>query len=219
MKKYQIDLIISRLTISFLLLASVNCITTGIYKASKNGDLATVKKLIEEGASIDESDSWSLHPLHYAAEKGNIEIAKLLLEKGASIHALDVREYTPLHFAAKEGRAEMVQFLLTKGANKELKSSTTAYERTPLDLAVIGNHEETKQVLYNWIIIEEIPQSMKTKLPPSGIYKDIVTLRNGGVLENVKTVIHKSTVTVTDSKGRSTEYKKADILKISLRRI
>ncbi|HNN82495.1 MAG TPA: ankyrin repeat domain-containing protein, partial [Leptospiraceae bacterium] len=100
MKKDEIKLIVSRIVITFLFLVSANCLTTGIYKASKEGDLATVKRLIEEGASVDESDSWSLHPIHYAAEKGNIEIAKLLLEKGASIHALDVREYTPLHFAA-----------------------------------------------------------------------------------------------------------------------
>ncbi|HNN81727.1 MAG TPA: hypothetical protein PKL30_22770, partial [Leptospiraceae bacterium] len=113
----------------------------------------------------------------------------------------------------------MVQFLLTKGANKELKSSVTAYERTPLDLAVMGNHEETKQVLYNWIIIEEIPKNIKTQKIPTGIYKDIVTLRNGDVLENVKAVIQMSTVLVTNSKGKSTEYKKAEIKKISVRKI
>ncbi len=198
---------------------SVNCITVGVYNASKKGNLAATQKFIADGVSVNEPDSWGIYPLHYAAENGHIEIAKLLLENGASIHCLDVREYTPLHYAAKEGRAEMVQFLITKGANKELKSSTTAYERTPLDLAVMGNHDETMQVLYNWIIIEEIPKNTKTQTAPSGIYKDIVTLRNGDVLENVKAVVHKSTVQVINSKGKSIEYKKADVKKISLRRI
>ena len=219
MRKNYISKVTYNLALSIIFLLGTNCLTTGIHKSSKNGDLATTQRLISEGVSVNESDSWSFHPLHYAAENGHLTIAKLLLENGANIHALDVREYTPLHLAAKEGRSEMVQYLLTKGANKELKSSTTAYERTPLDLAVMGNHESTKQVLYDWIIVEEIPKETKTQTAPKGVYKDIVTLRNGDILENVKAVVNRNSVLVINSKGKTTEYKKADVKKISLRRI
>ena len=54
---------------------------------------------------------------------------------------------------------------------------------------------------------------------PKGIYKDIVTLRNGDILENVKAVVTRNSVVVTNAKGKATEYKKADVKKISLRRI
>ncbi|MBK6604336.1 MAG: ankyrin repeat domain-containing protein [Leptospiraceae bacterium] len=203
------------------LILTLNCITTGIHKASKTGDLETAKRLIGEGASINDSDGWSFSPLHYAAENGHLNMAKLLIENGAFVNALDVREYTPLHLAAREGHSEMVYYLLTKGANKELKSSSTAYERTPLDLAVMGMHETTKQVLYDWIIFEEIPKgaSSNGQSAPKGIYKDIVTLRNGDILENVKAVVTRNSVVVTNAKGKATEYKKADVKKISLRRM
>ncbi len=219
LRKKHFKKISSYFIFSLILILNISCITVGIYNASKKGDLVTTQKFIANGVSVNEPDSWGIYPLHYAAEKGHLEIAKLLIENGASVHVLDVREYTPLHFAAKEGRSEMVQYLLTKGANKELKSSTTAYERTPLDLAVMGNHEETMQVLYNWIIIEEIPKDVKTQTTFKGIYKDIVTLRSGDILENVKAVINRNSVLVTNAKGKATEYKKADVKKISFRKI
>ncbi len=220
MRKKNTNRITYNLTLSILFLLTINCLTTGIYKASKNDDLETAKRLIAQGVNVNEPNSWSFYPLHYAAEKGHLAMAKLLIENGASVHSLDVREYTPLHLAAREGRAEMVQYLLTKGANKELKSSTTSYERTPIDLAIEKNDEETMQVLNNWIIIEEVPkEDSKTHTTPKGIYKDIVTLRNGDILENVKAVINRTSVLVISSKGKSTEYKKADVKKISFRKI
>lgn len=155
------------------MILTLNCITTGIHKASKTGDVETAKRLIGEGASINDSDGWSFSPLHYAAENGHLNMAKLLIENGAFVNALDVREYTPLHLAAREGHSEMVYYLLTKGANKELKSSSTAYERTPLDLAVMGMHETTKQVLYDWIILKKSPkeQAATVNLLPKAFIK------------------------------------------------
>jgi Acyltransferase family/Ankyrin repeats (3 copies) len=52
-----------------------------------NGDLATVQKLLENGANVNGRDETGSTPLHAAAFLGRLEVAKLLLDRGADPNA------------------------------------------------------------------------------------------------------------------------------------
>ncbi|KAJ9455933.1 L-asparaginase [Diplonema papillatum] len=66
--------------------------------AAQNGDLASMKMLVESGAGwqVDVQDYDSRTPLHIAAVNGHSEVAEYLITKGARVHHKDRHGYTPL---------------------------------------------------------------------------------------------------------------------------
>ncbi len=90
-----------------------------LQQAVKDGDAPCVKKIIANGASVDdtEGDTYG-SPLHAAAVRGNLEIAELLLNAGANIDLKNTDiGATPLMKAADNGQVDMVKFLLDHGAD------------------------------------------------------------------------------------------------------
>ncbi len=102
------------------------------------GDLATLKVLLEHGASPNLLDGPAgIRALDYAARQGRTEVADILIAFGADMNAKDnMYGETPLHFAIYKYRAgspqDMVQFLINRGADVNSKSSEGW---TPLDYA------------------------------------------------------------------------------------
>lgn len=90
-----------------------------------------VRKLIQEGRSIDQVDNTQMTTLHHAAKNGNEAVVKLLLDNGAEINAPDRLRRTPLHLAVQYGDAA-VQELIARGADVNVRDR---YKRTPLHLA------------------------------------------------------------------------------------
>ena len=72
---------------------------TFLHKASKAGNLPTVKYLIQIGAQIDAKDANEYTPLLAAVNGNNLEVVKYLIDNGALIDAGDVDGDTPLHIA------------------------------------------------------------------------------------------------------------------------
>jgi len=50
--------------------------------ASRGGDLAAVRQLIEKGAAIEAKTAYGQTPLYLAAMNGHEEVVRFLLEKG-----------------------------------------------------------------------------------------------------------------------------------------
>ena len=73
-------------------------VTTPLGIAISKGDVATVKKLIEYGASVDEKCN-GMTPLMIAARYNQVEIITLLLENGAKVKEKDDRGMTALKHA------------------------------------------------------------------------------------------------------------------------
>lgn len=63
-----------------------------IHEAARKGDLATVKKLVEQGADINEMDKDGNTPLYVAAAKGHMEIVRYLTEHKATPKTQDKPE-------------------------------------------------------------------------------------------------------------------------------
>ena len=118
--------------------------------ATKRGDVAAVRSLLEDGADPNLAQGDGLTALHVAAEEGYLEIAKLLIDAGAKVEVKTrIGDYTPLHLASRSGQAEVVRALLEAGADAAAVTTTTGV--TPLHLAAKAmNGAETVRVLLEY---------------------------------------------------------------------
>jgi len=97
--------------------------------AIKEGDLKTVKQLIEEDyVRLPEAES----PLFLAVQQANLDIIKFLIEVKVKldIPSLSWNFYTSLHKAAHDGNVEVLLVLLNAGADPTIKGldGKTAYD-------------------------------------------------------------------------------------------
>ena len=84
-------------------------------KASKDGNLELVKKLISQGEDLHALGDLALS---LASRNGYLEIVTYLISQGADIHAKNDR---PLRWASKNGQLEVVKYLVSQGANIHAK--------------------------------------------------------------------------------------------------
>jgi ankyrin repeat protein len=118
---------------------------TTLMKAVQHNDAAAVRKLIADGANVDELDNGDA-PLVMAAYKGHTEIVKLLLEAGADVTAVDPSmKATALHAAAYAGRTEAAQLLIEYGIEVNKQGPKNGY--TALHDAIWQNNIATARVL------------------------------------------------------------------------
>ncbi|KAF0683490.1 Aste57867_24466 [Aphanomyces stellatus] len=103
-------------------------------KAAEVGDLATIKELIAEDATLINCQDWNGRtPLHGASSNGHLSVVEFLQSKESSIEQADNDGNTPLHRASMYGHLEVVEFLLLKGAS--IDQANKYDEETPLYIA------------------------------------------------------------------------------------
>jgi hypothetical protein len=84
-------------------------------RAVRQGDVAAVKALLDQGVPVDVKFRYDRTPLSFAADRGHMEIVKLLLERGADVAAQDTfYQMTPLSSACMKGHVEIVKLLLAR---------------------------------------------------------------------------------------------------------
>ncbi len=77
-----------------------------------NGDLESVKWLVENGADLEASDAFYRTPLLLAAESGRVDIVNYLLEHGADADAYDSKGVTCLMIAYQRRDRELFELML-----------------------------------------------------------------------------------------------------------
>src|SRR5262245_42264799 len=77
----------------------------------KAGNLASVRRLIEAGADVNQQDEQGWTPLNWAAGKGKLEIVTLLVNRGADVFKVGRDQRTPYLIALAAGQAETARFL------------------------------------------------------------------------------------------------------------
>jgi len=97
--------------------------------AARNGDVATVERLLKAGAKVDgdaienakvDGDTISgnqritvlITPLYMAAAAGQAAVIAVILKAGAKINRTAARGFTPLFIAAHEGHTAAVSVLV-----------------------------------------------------------------------------------------------------------
>lgn len=115
-----------------------------LFRATQDGDVNTVRAILDGGADVNSKDQTSRTPLMYAAVKNHKEVVQVLLARGADVHARNNQAETALTLAAREGHPEIVQALLRKGADVNVRDNAGL---APVVYATQFNHPATLKVL------------------------------------------------------------------------
>ena len=90
------------------------------------GNLAAVKKFLDQGGNVNLQDEPGMTPLHHAVsadwKRSHLKMIKLLIDRGANVRAIDDTHYTPLHLASNK---ETAQLLIDAGADVNAKTQRT----------------------------------------------------------------------------------------------
>lgn len=103
-----------------------------LFKAIKNNDIATVKRLLSNGVSADVENDTGYTGLAQAVLDNHIDMVRLLLNNGASVNKKnkgnDNNHHTPLTLATMKGYTDIAEFLLEKNPalDEKDKSGNTA---------------------------------------------------------------------------------------------
>ena len=104
--------------------APVPFLSPALFTAAAGGWLAEVRRLLADGADIEESGGpRECSPLHEAAFHGRQAVVLLLIEHGAQISAKAKGGVMPLGAAAFQGHEEVVLLLLEHGAEVSAKAN------------------------------------------------------------------------------------------------
>lgn len=84
---------------------------TALIAASGKGDLETVRRLLDKGASLSTVDIDGRDALIAAAQGGHHEVARVLFNRGANLDRRDLEGWSGLSIAAYDNHEEMVNLL------------------------------------------------------------------------------------------------------------
>jgi ankyrin repeat protein len=93
-------------------------LTDQMLSKAKEGDLDGIKRLVDNGASVNTADYDLRTALHIAAAEGQYQIVEYLLLRGAMVNAEDRMGNTPLVDAMANAQAEVCALLQRNGAKK-----------------------------------------------------------------------------------------------------
>ena len=117
-----------------------------LLEASKSGDAARVRELLDAGAPPDASDDTGLTPLMVSASVGGVAIVKALLDAGADANKKSDAGWTALMLAADVGDEAIARTLLDSGADVNASGDAGF---TALVLAVLRNKPGVVRMFVN----------------------------------------------------------------------
>eukprot|EP00914_Ancora_sagittata_P013320 GHVO01025962.1.p1 GENE.GHVO01025962.1~~GHVO01025962.1.p1 ORF type:complete len:277 (+),score=16.40 GHVO01025962.1:220-1050(+) len=90
-----------------------------LHQAVAHNDVSLVKRMVEDGCSVNEVNSWGISPLRAAVKANSLKCCQYLLNNGAEVDKPDMKAQTALFFAANSGLIDFVRLLLEAGANPD----------------------------------------------------------------------------------------------------
>ena len=108
-----------------------------IVDAAFSGDLAEVRRLYEDGVSLDSTDDFGWTALMSASYQGHSSIVDYLINNGAALDIGSNRGDTALMWAANYGREKVLKQLIAAGADLNVRNNN-GY--TALMVAVMNDH-------------------------------------------------------------------------------
>ena len=80
-----------------------------LLEATTHGNLAEVKKLLDDGADVNTKDKNGITALMLASSDGNTDIVELLLAQGADVNAKNTQGKTALELTSDEGVKALIR--------------------------------------------------------------------------------------------------------------
>jgi ankyrin repeat protein len=122
----------------------IESLGASLYEAAREGQLESVKSLIQRGANVNYKYRLEKTALHAAALNGHAHVIEYLTEQGAYPSATDKSGIQPLHEACEGGHLDAARILLRQGAHLETPLTEGC---TPLHLAASKGHAAVIQLL------------------------------------------------------------------------
>jgi ankyrin repeat protein len=142
--------------------------TPALHWAVRNGDRASVERLLAAGVDVDAANRYGVRPLHLAIEAGDTALTRRFLDAGADASALDRTGETPLMLAGRVGESEAARALLEHGAAVDARDDR--FGQTALMIAAREGHLETARVLLEAgaaVDAQTKPEAAPRFIPPS----------------------------------------------------
>lgn len=112
--------------------------------AATNGNLKSVRALIESGAEVNIASSGGWTALMGAADNGHLDVVKYLVSRSADVNATTRQGRTAIMRAAFHGQTAVIQYLLTKGGKA---TDVDSMGVTALMLAAQQGYDKTVKLL------------------------------------------------------------------------
>lgn len=105
--------------------------------AVRQGDLATLTRLLVAGADVNAKDQHGQTGLMVGAHHGHVDLVRLLVDHGADLDHTAKFHLSALMLAVINGHTEVVRALVDAGADRSIRGGGAPgfYEKTALDLA------------------------------------------------------------------------------------
>lgn len=191
-------------TFLYLLFFTVTCFATPLHTALNHINEPEVKRLVEEGASINALDENGRTPLHLAARIGRLSIVEYLVEHGADTHVKDNFHKTPLVYAIEKNRVKVIIYL-SKEVNKPQQNKST----NVFDLAQEGKTDEVRNFFQD-VDINSINEDGKTILHIGCEYRQIDIVKLGielGIDKNIRDYDGRNALNYAKLSGNKTIIK------------
>jgi len=154
----------------FLILASLTVMaawwkgTTPLMDAAEEGDINTVKALLDKGEDVNKTGP-HYTALMVASARGRTDVVKLLIDRGADVNMVVSTGMCALAFAAENGHTNIVEILVEKGADIDkalnvLEKRTSIFAHNPL--TSFGDAAKSKSGL---ALLNEKYKRQQEKLP------------------------------------------------------
>jgi ankyrin repeat protein len=123
--------------LAFAVVALAAAERPSLVDAAKNGDVPTLRALVQAKADVNAAEGDGTTALHWASYRDDLESADLLIRAGARVNAATDLGVTPLWTASQNGSALMVEKLLAAGANP---NAALLLGETPVMVAARSGH-------------------------------------------------------------------------------
>ena len=141
---------------------SDNVVTGSVLcNSAKDGDIETIKTLIERNVDVNITNKHGDTALHWGARGNFFDIVVLLIENDANVNAKNGKGFVPLHWAVAGGYENIVEILLINNADPNIKN---IYNTTPLSLAAKNGYDSivTLLIKFKAEVVEETNENIPT---------------------------------------------------------